>query len=281
MPTKSLLVACTSISANRLRCEQRVLPTCQDLIARSALTFALDKAGWRQAGEKNQAPPPWETLKAENKQEVVECVKRLTNSKDEERYPPLLLEEFLPGHDPVELEQQFEKWKEHVYYSAAPGREYFFALFRLDETYNETQAVGAFRALFRKRYGKTKSGGGPNWLARLNNLTVMRLCQRFPNDPIKRIRRVAELTTAGFKGCKNYLKPQTADESRVGRSDPAVSGEVDALSKRIEEISADLRNSNQREQRMMQRAIEEMSRARKKALNFFQTLFPNEEPLSY
>jgi hypothetical protein len=40
----------------------RVLPTCQDLIARSALTFALDKAGWRQAGEKNQAPPPWDTL---------------------------------------------------------------------------------------------------------------------------------------------------------------------------------------------------------------------------
>jgi hypothetical protein len=195
----------------------------------------------------------------------------------------LLLQEFLPGHDPVELEQQFEEWKEHAYYSAAPGREYFFGLLRLDETYNETEMVKAFGVWLRERYGKTRGGGGGwrQWQAKVNDLVVMRLWKRFPNDPIKRIRRVAELTTTGFKGCKNYLKPQTADESRVGRSDPAVSGEVDALSKRIEEINADLRNSDQREQRMRQRAIEEVSRARKDALNFFQTLFLHEKPLSY
>jgi hypothetical protein len=40
----------------------RVLPTCTDQIARSTLTFVLNKAGWMDAAEKDKAPLPWNSL---------------------------------------------------------------------------------------------------------------------------------------------------------------------------------------------------------------------------
>jgi hypothetical protein len=53
-----------------------VLPTCTDQIARSALTFVLNKTGWMDAAENNEAPPPWNSLDVEIKQEVSRCVRR-------------------------------------------------------------------------------------------------------------------------------------------------------------------------------------------------------------
>jgi hypothetical protein len=209
------------------------------------------------AAEKNEAPLPWNSLDAALREEVSRCVRRCVEleNKHPRRHRCLLVQEFWPSHDPVELESQLEKWKEEAYYDAPGDRSYFFGLFRLDETYNETEAVRAFKAAFRKRrYGKTKGGGSPKWQAKLDDLVVMRLWKRFPDDPIKRVQHVAELTTAGFKGCKNYWDERCkAKKAKLGFV----------------------------EQRVSKAANEEMSRACADALKFFQSLFPGERPLSY
>jgi hypothetical protein len=237
-----------------------VLATCTDEIARSTLTFVLNKVGWKDAAEKNEAPPPWNSLDAAIKDELSRCVRRCVKLKNKHptRHRPLLVQEFSPGHDPFEIERQLEGWKEKAYYDASLDRDYFFGLFRLDETYNETKAVRAFRALFLKRraranrdlstHGKTKGGGGGwrLWQARLNDLVVMRLWKRFPKDPLKRAEHVAEFTTAGFKGCKDYWDGGRAVDRIIGKA-----------------------------------ANEEISKARAKALKFFQSLFPGERPLSW
>ena len=249
------------------------------------LAYVLIKARWQEAAKRNKPPLPWKSLQPKIKEEFVDWIQvyLATKSKDQKRYQPLLVEEFLPGHDPVELEQQFEKWKEHAYYSAAPGREYFFGLLRLDGTYNGTEMVKAFGAWFRERYSKTKGGGGGwrQWQAKLNDLVVMRLCKHFLHALVKRIQHVAELTTSGFKACKDCVKPRTADRPRVVQNSRAAADEEDALSKRIEEISVNLSKAEERDRRMRKAATQEMNRACADALKFFESLFPDEKPLSY
>jgi len=233
-----------------------VLPTCTDQIARSTLTFTLNKAGWVEAAKNNEPPSPWNSLDGEIKRDIARCVKRCLQHriKHPKWHRPLLVQEFLPGHDPAELESQLEKWKEEAYYAASGERGYFFGLFRLDETYNETEASRAFRAWFRKRYGKTKGGNRERSRAKLNDLVVMRLWKRFPRDPIKRVEHIARFTTTGFSGCKEYWEERCkAKKAKLGLV----------------------------EQRMSKAANEEMSRARGDALKFFQSLFPGERPLSY
>ena len=112
-----------------------VLPVCEDQNARSTLTFALSKAGWMQAAKKNEAPPPWNSLNTETKTEISRCAKRcLQDRSDHPKWRPrLLVQEFLPGHDPVELKSQLEKWREKSCDAALVDRRYFFGLFRLDE----------------------------------------------------------------------------------------------------------------------------------------------------
>ena len=182
-----------------------VLPTCEDQTARSRVTFVLNKAGWQEAANKNEAPVPWTSLNAQIKREIARSAKRCVErvSKHPKWHRPLLVEEFWPGHDPVELESQLGNWKKEAYYSASPGRSYLFGLFRLDETYNETQLARAFKALFRKRYRKTKGGGGPQWRSLLNKLLVMRIW-RHERNRWKRLKSVAEL--CGYKGCIRELE---------------------------------------------------------------------------
>jgi hypothetical protein len=175
--------------------------------------------------------------------------------KDTDKHPPLLVKEFLPGHDPLEAKSLLEQWKQEAYYDAPVGRSYFFGLFRLDESYNETDAREAFTAWFRKRYPKTKSGGRDDYKAKLNDLVVMRLRKHFPKrkDAIRRVEYVAKFTTAGFKGCKDWWE--------------------NFCRARKEKRSVD--------RQIGKPANEEMSRARADALKFFETLFPDEKPLSY
>lgn len=91
-----------------------VLPVCADRNARSTLTFALNKAGWGEAARKSEAPAPWNSLNAETKAEISRCAKRcLQDRSDHPKWRPrLLVQEFFPGHDPVELKSQLEKWRE-------------------------------------------------------------------------------------------------------------------------------------------------------------------------
>jgi hypothetical protein len=243
-----------------------VLPTCQDQRARSAITYALTNARWAEAAEKKEPPPDWNILKHHTRREITRCVRRCLQLKlkHPKWHRPLLIEKFLPGHDPAELERQLKtwiepqliKWKEEAYYGAALGRGYFFGLIRLDETYNETEAARAFRAWFRKRYGKTKRGGGGwrEWQAKLNDLVAIRLRKRFPGKKnlIKRVQHVAELTTAGFARYKAFWNDR--QEAR--------------------------REKREVEQRMSKAANVEMSSAKAGARKFFRQFFPDEEPMS-
>jgi hypothetical protein len=104
----------------------RVLAMCEDQLARSTLSFVLSKSGWQKAADNNEAPPPWKSLKAETKTEIDRCIKAClsSKSKDQERHPPLLVREFLPGHDPVELKSQFDKWKDYAYYGTPTGAQF-------------------------------------------------------------------------------------------------------------------------------------------------------------
>jgi hypothetical protein len=219
--------------------------------ARKSLAFVLIKAGWEKAAANNEAPLPWKLLDPETKEKIVRWAERcLTRTRENwKSHPPWLASEFLPGHDPVELERQVEKWKKTAYYDASIERRYFFGVFRLDETYNETEAAEAFKEWFRGPGEKTRGGGGLDWRALLNRLAVMRIWKRERNQ-WKRLELVAKL--CGYKGCMNEAK---------------------AYKQRCKEGGLN--------QVMSNAAQVEMSSARKKARVFFQKLFPGEEPLSY
>jgi hypothetical protein len=217
--------------------------SCADWIDNARLVFALLKAGY---------PAPWNKLDVKSKEDLTQVLS--WNSKNQERHPVFMAQEFEPGHDPDERGRLVEQWKESAYYDAAPDHNYFFGLFRLDETYNETDAVKTFGTWFSERRERTKSGGSPHWQAKLNDLVVMRLWNRLPRreDAIKRVEHVANYTTTGFAGCKAFK-----DDRQNAR-----------------------REKREVEQRTSKAAIEEMSRACGDALKFFQTFFPGEKPLS-
>jgi hypothetical protein len=86
--------------------------------------------------------------------------------KDADKHPPLLVKEFFPGHDPLEAKSLLEQWKEGAYYDSPVGRSYFFGLFRLDESYNETEAREASRRGLKNATpepkGEIVSGGRQN-----------------------------------------------------------------------------------------------------------------------
>jgi hypothetical protein len=146
-----------------------------------------------------------------------------------------------------------ESERDVCFFGSQLQRKYFYGFIRIDEGYNQTEKADAFKTWLSERYRKTKGGGTSDWRAKLNNLVVMRLWNRFRNDPIKRVEHVAKLTIAGFNGCKTFWN----DRRKAVREKRSV------------------------EQRISKAANEEMSRARKDALKYFQSLFPREKPLSY
>src|SRR5437773_6877706 len=218
------------------------------------LVFPLRKAGF---------PKPWNTLEENAQKELITAI----GEWEKERIkscPPIKIEDAVPERDlereREQLAARFPMWRfkpsepELLRHWEQLQREYFFGFIRIDESYNETDAVKAFKKEFRKRWAKTRGGNRARWSAKLNDLVVMRFWKRFPDDPFKRVEPVAKFTTAGFKGCKECW-----DERR--REKKAKLGFVD--------------------RRMSKAANEEMSRARADALKFFQSLFPGEKPLSY
>jgi len=217
------------------KCEALPVVACADWMDNARLVFALKNAGY---------PVPWKKLGAESRANLTQVLS--WNSKDQKRHPVLRVQEFAPGHDPVEQERL---WRELAYYEAATDRNYFFGLFRLDETYNETEARKAFTAWFRERHAKTKGGGIPKWRARLKQLAVVRIW-KLERNQWKRLKLVAEF--CGYNGCRKEMKAYR-ERCRQGRGDKPMSSAAKV----------------------------EMSDARKGALIFFKSLFPSENPLSY
>jgi len=222
-------------------------------------------------------PGPWNRLNPNQRKELANVL--AWRAKDKLKHPPLLVSE-LPlecFHDPSVQDEVLKRWWEKSYVSASfsdaespetleeflkkgtfpycDEHTYSYWLFRLDESYNETEAKEAFMEWFSKRYPKTKGGNRERWRAKLNDLVVMRLRKRFPgkSNLIRRVQHVAELTTAGFAGCKAYWNER--QKARRGKREV--------------------------EQGMSKAATEEMSRACGDALKFFQTYFPGEILLNY
>ena len=106
-----------------------VLPTCHDQIARLTLAFVLNKHGWPEAAKKDKAPPSWNSLNANAREQIARWIKECVASKSKnwERHPPLLVQEFWPGAHPSELKHQLEKWKEYAYYGAPPADNFPFS----------------------------------------------------------------------------------------------------------------------------------------------------------
>jgi hypothetical protein len=206
-------------------------------------------------------PSPWKALSKDSQTQLVSLLAgstERTTGKDQELYPPVIIEQGAAEFDlsenswrvgqlePFEL-SLFKAW-EHS------GRRCFFGFIRIDQAYNETEVVAAFKKEFGTRWERTKGGNRERWAAWLKNLVVMRLWKRFPGkgyrDLYKRLKLVAEF--CNYKGC---VEEWAAYEERrqVGRGDAPMSNAAKI----------------------------EMSSARSEARTFFQSLFPGEEPLSF
>jgi hypothetical protein len=215
------------------------------------LSFALRMAGF---------PVQWNQLNCDRRKELANVL--AWRAKDKRKHPPLVVSE-LPlecFYHPDVQDEELKRWWEKAYVAASfsdaesfpyhDGHSYCYGLFRLDESYNETEAGEAFKTWFTKRRDKTKGGGRNTWKAKLNNLVVMRIWNK-ERDQWKRLKLVAEL--CGYKGCKEELVEY---EWRCGQGRGP-------------------------DEPMSSAAKVEMSSARSEARIFFQGLFPGEEPLSY
>ena len=210
------------------------------------LVLALRQAGF---------PKPWKILKDDAQQELI----RVIANWDEEHkktYPPVVIE--LGFERDFEREQQqgarfpiwrFKSFEPELHRWQWSRRKYFCGLIWIDEGYNETEAVEAFTNEFRKRWPKTAGGGGPNWRARLNQLAVMRIWKQ-ERDQWERLKLVARFCL--YKGCVEELAAYKERCKQGHANEP-----------------------------MSEAAKVEVSGARARARDYFQSLFRGEEPLSY
>jgi len=222
------------------------------------LRVALLKAGF---------PKPWNQLTKAAREELVRVISQWY-AELKKSYPPVVIKAGVAERD-YERERASPIWRLTLFgpeshwppksptdsfFAGQSKRKYFYGFIRINEGYNRSEAVEAFRAWFKDHWPETKGGGSPKWQAKLNDLVVMRLSKRFRDDSIKRVEHVAKFTTAGFKGCKEWCDERCkAKKAKLGFVD----------------------------QPMSKAANQEMSRARADARKFFQSFFPSERPLSY
>jgi hypothetical protein len=220
-------------------------------------------------------PKPWNLLTKAAQKELVSVIGQWDENR-QKSYPSVVIragvpEMISPGVPGMSsniwrlalCEPEFhwppESEKDVCFFGSQLKRKYFYGFIRIDEDYNQTELKAAFTAWLKEEYAKTKSGGGGwrQWQGKLNDLVVMRLRKRFPNrqDAIKRVEHVAELTTAGFSGCKDWWNNRCK-----------------AIKEKLESGV---------DQRISDLANEEMSRACADALEFFQSYFQGQTPINY
>jgi hypothetical protein len=194
-------------------------------------------------------PAPWEELSEAGRAELVSLLCSLVGpavGRKRKLSPPAVIVPW-PEEEPSLNCLPFE-WSLFKDFS---GEECFPAFLLINRGSTEKEVLEAIRGAVRKHCPRKRGGGSARWQAKLNDLAVLRICARFPDDPIKRVTEIARLSP-GFKGCKAYAEERHRAK-REGR-------EVD--------------------RRISNAAEVEMSRACARARAFFQTLFPGEEPLS-
>lgn len=139
-------------------------------------------------------PKPWQGLSDESRASLVSLLAKSTERNtrgDKELAPAVVIEEAA-----VELDHWGETVDDWYHWRLEPsepnllqryeqsGRRYFFGFIRIDQAYNQTEAVEAFKAWFGQHREKTKGGNRERWRARLNDLVVMRLCNQFPGEAL-------------------------------------------------------------------------------------------------
>jgi hypothetical protein len=134
--------------------ENEVLTKVESCLAKSGLShlsitvkhedwiLQIDWAGLKAAA-KCETPPSWNSLDAQTKRELVRWVKLYIKRRGNhpKRHPPLLVQEFLPGHDSVEAE-----------------RSYFFGLFRFDESTTRKEQCEHSKQHIENATARTKAG---------------------------------------------------------------------------------------------------------------------------
>jgi hypothetical protein len=220
------------------------------------LRLSLEKAGF----PKNA----WIKVKRESQERLTLLLAEWREEQMQGSQVPGEPERIPPTYPPVVIEQaQFDLLAEEhdlPYYwpsnalepklfKTTAERRYFKGFIQIDEAYNETEAVRAFREWFRGRYPKTKSGGRTKWRDRLRQLSVMRIWKCEP-DQWNRLQLVAEYCQ--YKGCHKEASAYK-ERCKHGHGDDPMGNAAKA----------------------------EMSAARTEALTFFKDLFPGEKPMSY
>jgi hypothetical protein len=199
-------------------------------------------------------PKPWKQLSKRSRTLLVSLLRDLAGGaagRNAKLYPPVIIERAKPEFDyslncwrvgqeePFEL-SLFKGWE---------GRKYFVGFIRIDRSYNQAEAVEAFRTEFSKHCPRTRGGGSAKWRDRLNRLAVMQIWKQ-DCDQWKRLALVAK--ECGYKACKREAAAYRERRKEGHATEP-----------------------------MCKDAKAEIDRARREARAFFKTLFPWEEPMSY
>jgi len=230
----------------------------------SDLTFAQIFRLRLHLGRAGFTKKAWKHVKRESQVRLIQLLAKWREEQMQGSQIPGEPGRIPPKHPPLIIEPAQYTWaKEHdlAYYSpeepeepklfqTSGEREYFKGFIRIDEAYNETKVVEAFRAWFRKHHSKTKGGGTVKWRNRLKQLSVMRIWKKHERDQWKRLKLVAKFCK--YKGCVTEVKAYN-ERRWQGRAKEPMSNAAKA----------------------------EMSNARTEARKFFKELFPGEEPLSW
>jgi hypothetical protein len=224
---------------------------------------------WMPALRTAGFPKPWKQLSKASKTQLVSLLAKSRKGMirgDKALYPPVVIEEASVEFDRSgETDDEYYHWRLEPFepnllrkWEQAP-RNYFFGFIRIDEAYNQTEAVEAFKKEFKKqRLRERKQGFRERWpkakssksRQRLMQLAVMRIWKH-KRKQWDRLKLVANLCS--YKGCVEEAAEYKA------RCQPGYGDEP-----------------------MSDAAKVEMSSARKEARTFFQEHFSEfEEPLSW
>jgi hypothetical protein len=228
-------------------------------------------------------PVAWNKLEVDRKKELTKVVLAWRASDtDTLKHPPLVVSELPLGcyYDLNVQDEELKRWWEKAYvpasfseaesYPVDDRHSYFFGLFRLDETYNEGEAVAAFRKWYANKYVKLNRGGSHASKSKLNALVALRI-RHHEGDRTRRFELLRKFTGMESYGTKDH-KVLATDAIR----DVAASGSPDAvrLLKFVKQMV------HPPESTPTDTADTVLHRSCNSAVAFFKALFPSEMPLS-
>lgn len=186
-------------------------------------------------------PAAWEELREAGRSGVITLLRNWRMDRNRKILPPVVIEQgpkpdyslnCVPvGHGPFE-------------FSLFKDASAFSGLILINPGHTEKELLEAFRRESRKHCPGSRGGGSAKWQAKLNDLAVLRIWGRFPDDPNRRVAEIVALP--------DWKERQKAKHEKR---------EVDS--------------------RISSAAVAEMSRACARARAFFRFFFPGKNRSSY